>query len=156
MRRWWSSSARQSSKPTRARLSPSMAAAAVGGCGGVSGAQRRAATLCGYGQRVLMSSDPEEKVQLTRHANEAWASRAITSLGDLPPPERPARPPFPQLRDRRNMPGAKERACALVSSYARSSLLSSSSPVNVPLHIYLLHSLAHIEARPSFSVPGRW
>ncbi|ELR12137.1 uncharacterized protein ACA1_140210 [Acanthamoeba castellanii str. Neff] len=86
---------------------------------------RTAATLCEYGQRVLTSPVPEEKARLTHEANERWRTQAITDLGDIAPPPQPARPPTPELRDKRNMPGAKE--------------------LNVPLPIYLLHSLAHIE-----------
>jgi hypothetical protein len=70
---------------------------------------RTAATLCEYGQRVLTSPVPEEKARLTHEAHERWRSQAITDLGDIAPPPQPARPPTPELRDKRNMPGAKER-----------------------------------------------
>lgn len=70
---------------------------------------RTAATLCEYGQRVLTSPVPEEKARLTHEAHERWRSQAIADLGDIAPPPQPARPPTPELRDKRNMPGAKER-----------------------------------------------
>jgi hypothetical protein len=77
---------------------------------------RRAATLCEYGQRVLTSPVPEEKARLTHEANERWSSRTITDLGDIAPPAQPARPLHPELRDKRSMPGAKERTCCVATS----------------------------------------
>ena len=56
-------------------------------------------------------------MRLTQEANELWRAHTISELGNLPPPAQPARPPKPELRDKRNMPGAKEcmNACSTSS-----------------------------------------
>ena len=64
-------------------------------------------TLAEAARRVMASADPAEKVALTRAYTDAWASGAIAEAGAVPLPDRPARPPRPQLLAPRDMPRRK-------------------------------------------------
>lgn len=116
---------------------------------------RGVSTLCEYGQRVLTSPQPEEKVRLTQEANRAWRGRTLTGLGDLAPPAHIARPSRPELKDKREMPSHKDCTHLMIRQLQEqwTHLLVRtpfngrlrSYPVGIPLHVHLLHSLAHIE-----------
>lgn len=83
-------------------------------------------TLSDCALNVLTTADPKEKARLTRDYAEQWRSRAITEIGKVDLPDRPARPPKPELLEPKDMP---KRGKA-VSKRGR---------------VALLHALAHIE-----------
>lgn len=91
--------------------------------------EARPRTLCDYGLRVLYSKDGTEKATLTQEASRQWQDNQLEledeRSRDVVPPDRPARPPLPELREKKFTPGPKE--------------------AGVTLPVYLLHSLAHIE-----------
>jgi uncharacterized ferritin-like protein (DUF455 family) len=75
---------------------------------------------------VLGTAAPEEKVALSHRAAAAWRDGTIAEIGETRPPDRPARPAKPELKDPRNMPH-RRGAGALGNRIA------------------LLHAVAHIE-----------
>ena len=83
-------------------------------------------TLCAAAVTVLTTEDPTEKVRLSRKFAEDWRSGAIAEIGRAAPPDRPARPPEPELRPARDML-ARRKAGSVAGRTA------------------LLHALAHIE-----------
>ena len=74
---------------------------------------------------VLASAAPDEKVRLSRSYAADWRAGRIAEVGACAPPERPARPPRPELRHPADMP--KRRTGGEAGRRA------------------LLHALAHIE-----------
>lgn len=83
-----------------------------------------AATIAEGAAVALNTADPAGKAAVVRSLAAAWASGAITEIGQADPPDRPARPPRPELRPPREMP--KRRSTA-------------------PGRAALLHAVAHIE-----------
>lgn len=86
----------------------------------------RPSTLSEVAVRVLSEPDPAVKIALTLSGAAAWRDGTVTRVGDAKPPDRPARPPRPELRLPRDMP-KRRRAGSLAGRIA------------------LLHALAHIE-----------
>jgi uncharacterized ferritin-like protein (DUF455 family) len=74
---------------------------------------------------VLTAPDPATKVALSDAARAAWAADPEMSLGDTPPPDRPARPNRPPLGPPRDVPRRRG-----MTRDAR---------------VALLHAIAHIE-----------
>ena len=74
---------------------------------------------------VLTCAAPDEKLRLTRAFAAEWRAGRISGIGAVPPPDRPARPPRPELRRPADMP--KRNAGGAAGRVA------------------LLHALAHIE-----------
>lgn len=81
-------------------------------------------TLAATAVAILATADPAEKCRLSRAAAQGWSDGTIAEVGACAPPDRPARPPHPELRPPRDMPKR------------------SSGPVG---RVALLHALAHIE-----------
>lgn len=81
-------------------------------------------SLAAWGRLVLLTADPLEKAALTHAAFEALAAGGL-ELGAAPPVDAPARPTLPKLVPPRQIPTMK------------------ASPL--PLNIYQLHNLAHVE-----------
>ena len=75
---------------------------------------------------VLHTPEGRDKAALSRAIAQAWASGALDELGDIAPPDRPARPARPELLAPGKMP--KRRSAGSDST-----------------RIALLHALAHIE-----------
>lgn len=75
---------------------------------------------------ILTSPEPAEKARLTGDAVSAWRRGSIRTVGQTKPPDRPARPPRPELRPAREV--ARRRI--------------NSQPAG---RLALLHALAHIE-----------
>jgi len=84
------------------------------------------ATLTGAACAVLCAPDPSDKVALTQTFAAAWRNGSLPALGDVAPPERPARLPRPVLKAPRDMP--RRRAGGSAAG-----------------RIALLHAVAHIE-----------
>ena len=61
-------------------------------------------TLTEAACQVLLEPDPTAKVERTRSYARAWASGDISEIGDLLPPDRPARPNTPELKHPTEMP----------------------------------------------------
>lgn len=74
---------------------------------------------------VLTTADAAAKAAASRAAAAAWRSGAVTGVGSLRPPDRPSRPPRPELRRPAEMPKRSTGA--------------------LPGRIALLHAVAHIE-----------
>ncbi len=83
-------------------------------------------TLCQAAVDVLQSADPAQKVRLSRSTAEIWRGGRVSEIGWAQPPDRPARPPRPELRRPGEMP--RRRLGGGVGG-----------------RIALLHALAHIE-----------
>jgi len=75
---------------------------------------------------ILNTAAPAEKVALSHRFAAAWRDGSIAEIGNATPPERPARPEKPALKDPRDMPRRR----------------GAGSPAN---RIALLHAVAHIE-----------
>jgi uncharacterized ferritin-like protein (DUF455 family) len=75
---------------------------------------------------VLTAAEPAEKVALAHRLAMAWRDGAISEIGSVCPPDRPARPAKPELKAPRDMPRRR----------------GAGSPAN---RIALLHAVAHIE-----------
>lgn len=75
---------------------------------------------------VLRCSNPYHKAELVQKLPELWHKGRITTLGDISPPDQPARPPTPKLLAPRDMP--KRGTAGSVAG-----------------RIALLHAIAHIE-----------
>ena len=82
-------------------------------------------TLADLAVGVLTTADAAAKAAASRAAAAAWRSDAVSGIGDRQPPDRPARPPRPELRRPAEMP--KRSTGALAGRIA------------------LLHAVAHIE-----------
>jgi uncharacterized ferritin-like protein (DUF455 family) len=74
---------------------------------------------------VLNAAEPAEKVRLTAASAANWRSGLISTLGTAHPPDRPARPPFPETLPPKRMP--RRRLGGEAGKIA------------------MLHALAHIE-----------
>ncbi|MEO3433781.1 ferritin-like domain-containing protein [Inquilinus sp. CAU 1745] len=83
-------------------------------------------TLAGRAVGVLAEPDPMGKVRLTRDAIDAWTNGDLAGVGRADPPDRPGRPPRPELLRPAEMP-RRRKAGSLAGRIA------------------LLHALAHIE-----------
>lgn len=75
---------------------------------------------------ALTTTDPADKAAKVRALAEGWRQHAISDIGSVPPPSRPARPDQPVLRPPRDMP---RRGKAHTETG----------------RIALLHAIAHIE-----------
>lgn len=82
------------------------------------------ASLADYGRRVLLTPDPIEKAEITHQAWRAFTS-GLFPVGSAQPPPHPARPPRPELLPPRLIPSLKQ--------------------THLPLNVYTLHNLAHVE-----------
>ena len=82
------------------------------------------ASLAAWGRRVLLTPDPRAKAALTHAAFEACLAGQL-EVGSAEPVAAPARPSRPELVPPRRIPSMK------------------ASPL--PLNIYQLHNLAHVE-----------
>jgi uncharacterized ferritin-like protein (DUF455 family) len=83
-------------------------------------------TIGAAAAEVLLTADPVEKSGLSRHHAARWRAGELGALYDVPMPDRPARPPRPELLPPSRMP-KRGRAGSERSRIA------------------LLHALAHIE-----------
>ena len=83
-------------------------------------------SLCDAALAVLTAADPQDKTRLTAEAAEAWRTGVIAEIGRATPPDRPARPPRPELKPPRDVP--------------RRRITRGTGG-----RIALLHALAHIE-----------
>jgi len=61
-------------------------------------------TLTAAAYAVLNDPTPEGKLARTQAAADAWFDGALTDIGSMPPPPRPARPAQPELKAPREMP----------------------------------------------------
>jgi uncharacterized ferritin-like protein (DUF455 family) len=89
---------------------------------------------------VLLAADPGAKVKAARVAARAWRGGALDHRFDMPMPDRPARPPAPELLPPNRMP-KRGRAGSERSRTA------------------MLHALAHIEFNAidlAFDLIGRF
>ena len=75
---------------------------------------------------ILNAAAPKEKVALSELFAAAWRDGEIRNIGAARPPDRPARPAQPELRDPRDMPRRRGAGC-------------------LAHRIALLHAVAHIE-----------
>ena len=80
-------------------------------------------TLCALANRVLLSADPEAKIEASRAASRAWLGDEVIEIGNELPPRRPARPDRPELRPPRAMPrrghgGSHNNRAALINAIA--------------------------------------
>jgi uncharacterized ferritin-like protein (DUF455 family) len=75
---------------------------------------------------VLATADARAKAEASRAAAARWRAGGISEIGAAAPPERPARPPRPELKLPRDMP--QRRAAGTMAT-----------------RIALLHAVAHIE-----------
>jgi uncharacterized ferritin-like protein (DUF455 family) len=75
---------------------------------------------------VLSAAEPAEKVALSHRVARAWRDGALAAVGTARPPERPARPAKPELKNPHEMPRRR-------GAGARAN------------RIALLHAVAHIE-----------
>ncbi len=83
-------------------------------------------TLATAACAVLKAAAPAEKVELSHRFADAWRDGAMTEIGNTTPPDRPARPDKPELKDPREMP--RRRGAGSLAH-----------------RIALLHAVAHIE-----------
>jgi uncharacterized ferritin-like protein (DUF455 family) len=97
-------------------------------------------TVAEAARAVLLAADPYDKVRLARAAARTWRRGGLTNAFDCAMPDRPARPPRPELMPASRMPkrgrGGSERG-----------------------RIAMLHALAHIEFGAidlAFDVVGRF
>jgi len=83
--------------------------------------------LAEYGLEVLLTADPREKIRLTHKAWAAFADGGVPvgSVSSMQMPQRPSRPDRPKLVSPRKVPSPKQSS--------------------LPLNVYMLHNLAHIE-----------
>lgn len=75
---------------------------------------------------VLNAAAPAEKVALSHRVAAAWRDGSITEISTALPPDRPARPEKPELKDPREMPRRRNAG-------------------TLAHRIALLHAVAHIE-----------
>lgn len=97
-------------------------------------------SVAGAARAVLLAADPLDKVKAARAAQRAWLRGGLVHLFDAKMPDRPARPPKPELLAPSAMPkrgrGGSERG-----------------------RIAMLHALAHIEFAAidlAFDLAGRF
>ncbi|CAL1389690.1 unnamed protein product [Linum trigynum] len=83
-----------------------------------------ASSLAELGAIVLSTADPLAKSKLSHRAFARWADEGLP-IGCHTPPDRPARPPQPQLVSPKEIPAPRDSG--------------------LPLNAYMLHSLAHVE-----------
>lgn len=87
---------------------------------------KRPATLTEAACGVLAAPEPAEKVRLTYLYAKAWQNGEISELGNTGPPDRPGRPPKPQLCIPADMPkrskGSGKRRTALIHAIAHIEL----------------------------------
>ncbi len=83
-------------------------------------------TLAEAAAAVLGAAEARTKAEASRAAAHNWRAGAIVAIGDGAAPERPARPPRPELKPPREMP--KRRAAGTRET-----------------RVALLHAVAHIE-----------
>ena len=83
-------------------------------------------TLSSYIVAALETADPHKKANATRQIVAAWRANQITELGQIRPPDRPARPVKPSLLPPRGVPRRRITA----GNTGR---------------VALLHAIAHIE-----------
>lgn len=80
------------------------------------------ASLSDAAVQILNEPDPVEKVHLTRTYAAAWEVGEISTIGNTPPPIRPARPEKPELLPPRDMPkrskGGQQGRAAFVHAIA--------------------------------------
>ncbi|KAL3145253.1 hypothetical protein ABBQ32_000996 [Trebouxia sp. C0010 RCD-2024] len=81
-------------------------------------------TLAACAAEVLLTEDPKQKALLTHHAWQKFQAGGMP-VGQAQPPPQPARPARPQLVPPKQVPIPKQ------------------SPL--PLPVYMLHNLAHVE-----------
>ncbi|KAD7117295.1 hypothetical protein E3N88_04563 [Mikania micrantha] len=81
-------------------------------------------SLAEMGAMVLSTTDPLTKSRLTHLAYSRWRKEKLP-VGVSEPPDRPARPPKPQLVSPKEIPAPKNSG--------------------LPLNAYMLHNLAHVE-----------
>ena len=74
----------------------------------------------------ITTQDATEKARKTRALIAEWRDGKITDIGDCPPPDRPGRLPFPELRPPRDVP--KRRITGGIAG-----------------RVALIHAIAHIE-----------
>jgi uncharacterized ferritin-like protein (DUF455 family) len=74
----------------------------------------------------IATQDATEKARKTRALIAEWRDGKIADIGDCPPPDRPGRPPFPELRPPRDVP--KRRITGGIAG-----------------RVALIHAIAHIE-----------
>lgn len=74
----------------------------------------------------ITTQDATEKARKTRALIAEWRDGKIAIIGDCPPPDRPGRPPFPELRPPRDVP--KRRITGGIAG-----------------RVALIHAIAHIE-----------
>jgi uncharacterized ferritin-like protein (DUF455 family) len=86
----------------------------------------RAETLAEAACAVLTAAAPEEKVALSHRVAASWRDGGIAEIGTAAPPDRPARPAKPELKDPRDMP--RRRGAGSLAN-----------------RVALLHAVAHIE-----------
>jgi uncharacterized ferritin-like protein (DUF455 family) len=86
----------------------------------------RPASLAEAACAVLNAAAPAEKVALSHRFAAAWRDGSIAEIGNASPPDRPARPGKPELKDPRAMP--RRRGAGSLAN-----------------RIALLHAVAHIE-----------
>jgi len=84
------------------------------------------ATLAQAACAVLSTPAPQEKVALSHRFAAAWRNGGIGEIGNAQPPQRPARPDKPALKDPRDMP--RRRGAGSLAN-----------------RVALLHAIAHIE-----------
>jgi len=83
-------------------------------------------TLARASCAVLNAAAPAEKVALSHRVADAWRNGIMTEIGTAIPPDRPARPEKPELKDPREMP--RRRGAGSLAH-----------------RVALLHAVAHIE-----------
>lgn len=69
-------------------------------------------TLSEAALSVLLEPSAAGKVEHTRAYAAAWSDRRLTEVGCVLPPDRPARPPRPELRPPRDMPKRRKGGAA--------------------------------------------
>lgn len=97
-------------------------------------------TIAQAARCVLLAAEPREKIRAARAASRQWRGGRLEHRFDVPMPERPARPPLPELMPVSRMPkrgrAGSERA-----------------------RVAMLHALAHIEFGAidlAFDIAGRF
>jgi uncharacterized ferritin-like protein (DUF455 family) len=102
--------------------------------------------------RILRTSDPEKKAQLSRETASAWrearADAVEVELGHATPPDFPARPDLPNLKPPRDMPrrrpGSQTGRLALLHAVAHIELNA------IDLHWDIIARFHGIEMPPGF------
>ncbi|KAK4769492.1 hypothetical protein SAY86_027642 [Trapa natans] len=90
----------------------------------VQSAVGAASSLAEMGAHVLSTADPIAKAELSHLAFSRWRNEKLP-VGAFRAPDRPARPPKPELVSPKEIPSPKDSS--------------------LPLNAYMLHNLAHVE-----------